>query len=114
MQLSPGEFDRLVKYIKEKVGIHMGKEKKVLLEGRLSMVVQQRGYSNYSEYLDALNQDKTGEMHRQFVERITTNHTFFLREKDHFDFVRQRMLPDLKTWLKSKDIRGWSAGCSSG
>jgi chemotaxis protein methyltransferase CheR len=92
----------------------MGKEKKVLLEGRLSMVVQQRGYSNYSEYLDALNQDKTGEMHRQFVERITTNHTFFLREKDHFDFVRQRMLPDLKTWLKSKDIRGWSAGCSSG
>ena len=114
MELKPNEFDRLVKYIKDKVGIHMGKEKKVLLEGRLNMVLQKKGYKSYDEYLDALSHDKTGEMHREFVERITTNHTFFMREKDHFDFIKQKMLPDLKTWVPNKEIRGWSAGCSSG
>lgn len=114
MQLNPVEFDTLVKYIKDNVGIHMGKEKKVLLEGRLNMVVRQRGYKKYADYLEALKKDHSGDMHREFVERITTNHTFFMREKDHFDFIKQKMLPDMKTWVKNKEIRGWSAGCSSG
>lgn len=114
MELKPNEFDRLVRYIKDKVGIHINNEKKVFLESRLTMFLQSKAYKSYDEYLDALSHDKIGEMHCEFVERITINHTFFMREKDHFDFIKQKMLPELKARVTNKEIRGWSAGCSSG
>lgn len=49
-----------------------------------------------------------------FIERITTNHTFFMREVDHFNFFREKVLPYLCKVVRNKDLRIWSAGCSSG
>ncbi|MGE5423101.1 MAG: CheR family methyltransferase, partial [Ignavibacteriales bacterium] len=50
----------------------------------------------------------------EMVDRITTNHTYFMREMDHFNFFRNEVLPYLKTAVKDRDLRIWSAGCSSG
>jgi chemotaxis protein methyltransferase CheR len=54
-------------------------------------------------------------MASELVNKLTTNHTFFAREVQHFDFFKNKTLPDLvKQCEKNRDLRIWSAGCSSG
>lgn len=61
-------------------------------------------------------QDTTGQALLTMIDRISTNHTFFFREKAHFDLLTAEVLP--KTLQKlpgaGQNLRFWSAGCSSG
>ncbi len=108
------EFNLLKNIFSERYGIALKEEKKTLIESRLSNVLQARGMKNLSEYLEALFQDKSGTIEQEMVVKLTTNHTFFLREEDHFIFLRDHVLPYLASSVKDRDLRIWSAGCSTG
>lgn len=108
------EFSLLKKIFSERYGIELKDQKKTLVESRLSKVLQTRGMTSLSEYLEALFQDKSGAIEQEMVEKLTTNHTFFLREEDHFIYLKEHVLPYLANTVKDKDLRIWSAGCSSG
>lgn len=85
-----------------------------LVETRLDPVIRTRGFKNYTEYIDYVEKDKTGEEAKILVTRLTTNYTYFMREVEHYKFLQSTILPDLKNKLTKKDLRIWSAGCSSG
>jgi chemotaxis protein methyltransferase CheR len=89
-------------------------EKQTLVTGRLNNVLIQNNFSNFSEYHEYILSDKTGEAAATLINKITTNHTFFLREADHFNYFKDKVLPYLISMGKDKDLRIWSAGCSSG
>lgn len=108
------EFHLLAEFIEVNYGIHLKKEKKTLLIGRLQEVLQQEGFTNFTDYYQYLITDKSGRAVVTMVDKITTNHTFFLRETDHFYFFRDIVLPYLKKTVKDKDLRIWCAGCSTG
>ncbi len=108
------EFKELSAYIKENYGINLKDEKKTLLMGRLQSVLIEHGFSDFSEYCNYIQADKTGEAITTLINKITTNHTFFMRESDHFLYFRDIVLPYLERTVKSRDLRIWSAGCSSG
>lgn len=108
------EFSKLADYIEANYGIHLRKEKQTLVMGRLQNVLVQNNFDNFSDYYDYVIADKSGEAVITLIDKITTNHTFFMRETDHFFYFRDRVLPDLKNTLKNRDLRIWSAGCSSG
>jgi chemotaxis protein methyltransferase CheR len=85
--------------------------------GRLQKVLRQTGHTSFKSYYDALLEDSTEQALSQLVDRISTNHTYFYREKSHFDFFIETALPRLKPVLErqnNRDIRIWCAGCSSG
>jgi chemotaxis protein methyltransferase CheR len=48
------------------------------------------------------------------VDRITTNHTYFMREGEHFAYLFEVVLPYFENALKDGDFRLWSAGCATG
>lgn len=108
------EFQQLTKHIKINYGIDLKEEKRALVLGRLSKVLAKNGFRSFSEYYDYIISDKTANGTTTLINAITTNHTYFMREKDHFIFFRDRILPYLKSMAKGKDLRIWSAGCSSG
>lgn len=108
------EFKRLSDYIKENYGINLKEEKKTLLEGRLYSVLLQNNLQCFSDYYNYVISDKTGLAAATLIDKITTNHTFFMREREHFTYFREKVLPYLKNTIKDKDLRVWSAGCSSG
>ena len=58
--------------------------------------------------------EKTGEAVITLVDKITTNHTFFMREADHFYYFRDKVLPFLSGTVNNKDLRIWCAACSTG
>jgi chemotaxis protein methyltransferase CheR len=114
-ELSNAEFEKFSAYIKKVLGIKMGIEKKMLIFTRLKTTVEKLGFDDFSKYYDYLVNEKTGAALSQFTNIITTNHTYFMRESEHFDFFEKVVLPELYArHLDSKNLKIWCAGSSSG
>jgi chemotaxis protein methyltransferase CheR len=117
MRITDEEFGLLRSLIYKRFGINLTDQKRSLLVGRLQKVLRQTGHTSFKSYYDALLEDSTEQALSQLVDRISTNHTYFYREKSHFDFFIETALPKLKPLLErqnNRDIRIWCAGCSSG
>lgn len=108
------EFKQLTVYIKENYGINLKEEKRMLVMGRLQSELILHGFSDFSEYYQYIISDKSGNAIEALINKITTNHTFFMREADHFECFKNVVLPYLVNSVTKKDLRIWSAGCSSG
>lgn len=106
------EFFELVEFIKRNYGINLA-QKRCLVLGRLHNYIMQCGFDSFSEYFQYIASDSTGKAGAVLVNKLTTNHTYFMREPQHFTFLEKAILPKLKKGL-TKDIRIWSAGCSTG
>ena len=114
IHLTDAEFHELVTFVKQKYGIELIK-KRVLIEGRLSNLLREKGLTSFREYLDVLKRDTSGSEITGFLNRITTNHSYFMREQEHYTFLTKRVLPDLvRAHQRDHDLRIWSAGCSAG
>ncbi|MCX7711907.1 MAG: protein-glutamate O-methyltransferase CheR [Clostridia bacterium] len=108
------EFRQLVDHIKSNYGINLT-HKKTLVIGRLQNYLVQNNLKSFSEYYEYVLSDKTGKAAAELLNKITTNHTFFMREPEHFNYFNKTVLPYLASAEASKkDLRIWSAGCSSG
>ncbi len=114
LEITEAEFQRLVKYMYDSYGINLS-AKKVLVQGRLGNMLSDRGFRNYDEYLDAVLADSTGAEVTTILNKLTTNHTFFMREPEHYTFLKDTILPYMvKVCEKDHILRIWSAACSSG
>lgn len=107
------EFKALTEYIQLHYGVNLSR-KRHLIEGRLANLLIDREFTSFAEYLDHVFHDHSKLELTDLINRLTTNHTFFMREANHFDYFRDRVLPLLKNTVAKKDLRVWSAGCSSG
>ncbi|MDR1913568.1 MAG: protein-glutamate O-methyltransferase CheR [Clostridiales bacterium] len=113
--ITDSEFERIRVYVKENFGISLSSEKKSLIYSRLHNVIRERDFESFTEYFDYLMRDRTGEAVSEFIDKVTTNHTYFMREADHFDYFRETVLPYIVQKYKgTKELRLWCAGCSSG
>lgn len=116
-RLTDGEFRAIARLVYEKFGICLTEEKRGLVLGRLQSVLHRRQIRTFSEYLEQIEQDRTGTMMSELVNQISTNHTSFFRENNHFQFFQQKVLPDVTERLQQqrrRDLRIWCAACSSG
>ena len=111
--ISDKDFDAFAKMVYDKVGIHLTRDKKQLLQSRVNKVLRKRSIGSYREYYDIINSDTSGDELVEFINLISTNVTNFFREEKHFEFLRT-------TWQRSFDfkfsdsVKIWSAACSSG
>jgi len=113
ISIKENEFIELTKFLKNNYGINLTR-KKNLIEGRLNNVLIEKGFNNFREYIDYIYSDNTKNELTTLINKLTTNHTFFMREQEHFQFFKNTILPYLSERVKDKDLRVWSAGCSSG
>ncbi|MDR2909618.1 MAG: protein-glutamate O-methyltransferase CheR [Oscillospiraceae bacterium] len=113
IKLTDKEFITLVGYLKENFGINLI-NKRVLIEGRLGNHLASIGFNNYTDYLKAVQADKTGKELSTLLNKVTTNHTYFMRESDHFDYFAKAVLPYWEPRVGNRDLRVWCAASSSG
>ncbi|MFZ5544041.1 MAG: CheR family methyltransferase [Pseudomonadota bacterium] len=90
-------------------GIGLSPAKKALVCSRLARRLQQHGLASFRDYLQLI--DQHAEERQTAIDLLTTNETHFFREPRHFDFVRERVLPQREP---GRSLRAWSAACSSG
>jgi chemotaxis protein methyltransferase CheR len=114
MVIQEQEFRQFAAYIEAHYGIRFKPEKKTLIEGRLGNLIASMNMGGLAEYMDYVQTDKSGQAAATMLDRITTNYTFFLREPDHFRFFKETVLPYLAKTVRDRDLRIWSAACSTG
>jgi chemotaxis protein methyltransferase CheR len=114
--MSTRDYARLCELIYAEAGIHLGTEKKVMLEVRIRRRLKALNLGSYSQYCDFLfgHQGMKEEI-VHLIDVVTTNKTDFFREPKHFDFLVARALPELADRTGyGKPVTVWSAGCSTG
>ena len=112
--ITTNEFNRIIKYVKTNYGIDLS-DKQVLVTGRLENYLVKNGYSNYDSYMELVEKNPQGKEAKNMINILTTNHTYFMRESIHFDYMKKIILPQLKVKeAATKDLRIWSAASSTG
>lgn len=111
--LKEQEFNKLVLFVKANYGLSLEKKYHLIAE-KLCRLMENRGFSNFDRYYEYIVKTRAKEELSELLNLLTTNHTFFMREEEHFRFFEQTVLPQMYQKVEDKDLRIWSAGCSSG
>ncbi len=117
LPLGDGDFRFVSGLVYDTFGIKLTDQKRSLVAGRLTKRVRQLGLSSFREYFARLRDDATGAELSELINRVTTNHSFFYREREHFDVLSRDILPPLLAAAaggRGTPIRIWSAGCAAG
>jgi len=116
VQMSNKDFARLSEFIGASCGIKLPPAKKTMLEGRLRKRLRALGiesFERYCEFLFSPGGSQSEYIH--MIDAVTTNKTDFFREPDHFDYLFERVLPELSPLFGfGKKLNVWSAACSTG
>ena len=104
--------------ITDRYGIKMPIDKKIMFQARLQRRLRELEISSFEEYaLKLLKENGESAEFTLLADFISTNKTDFFREKDHFIYITDHILPELiknSTINQMTQIKVWSAGCSSG
>jgi chemotaxis protein methyltransferase CheR len=109
--LSDREFHQFSDMIYRIAGISLSPAKKPLVSSRLSKRLHEHRLSSYGEYFQVLSGGKNPDEIQIAVDLLTTNETYFFREPKHFDYLRDKILPQHPA---GRALRVWSAASSSG
>lgn len=112
IRLTDSEFQFFVEFASKQYGIDLSKKRR-LIEARLAGELKTNGFTSYAQYISLLKKDPKSEKVDAFINKITTNYSYFSRETDHYDFLANTVIPALIA-AKKTGIKIWSAGCSTG
>ncbi len=114
--LNAEDFEQLRNFIKEKCGIYFDENSKYIIEKRLGARLSELKISSFKEYLFYLKFDRKREEELLFIyDVLTTNETYFFREDYQLRAFTDEILTEIATKkADNKNIRIWSAGCSTG
>jgi chemotaxis protein methyltransferase CheR len=109
------EFEYLRTFLKQRSGLALTAEKRYLVESRLTPVCRRFGIAALSDLIGALKLGQDGAIERAVVEAMTTNETFFFRDRIPFDLFRDTILPEaLVRNAGKRRLRIWCAAASTG
>ncbi|MGE0629706.1 MAG: protein-glutamate O-methyltransferase CheR [Hyphomicrobiaceae bacterium] len=113
--MTPLDYDFLCKLLKSRSGLMLSADKQYLVESRLLPIARKAGIASLSELVHKLKGANAEPLTVEVVEAMTTNESFFFRDKIPFDAFRDTMLPALIAARASqRRIRIWCAAASSG
>jgi chemotaxis protein methyltransferase CheR len=109
------EFEFLRTFLKARSGLSLAVEKRYLIESRLGPVCRRFDLASLSDLVGRLKTGRDAEMERLVVEAMTTNETFFFRDRVPFDLFQNVLLPRyLAARAAAKRLRIWCAAASTG
>jgi len=110
----PPEFEYLRRVLKDISGLDLSADKQYLIESRLLPVTRKCGLSGIGELVQKMKAGCSAIV-EQVVEAMTTNETFFFRDKVPFDHFRDWIMPEiLRVRANRRSIRIWCAAGSTG
>jgi chemotaxis protein methyltransferase CheR len=118
LRMSDGEFRMFAELVRAHCGLHFGPETRFLLERRIERRMRELSLASFAAYHLELREPRAagGELGR-LIDEITTNETYFFRERRQLTALVGEILPEA---MLSRRERGggpvavWSAGCASG
>ncbi|MEA1911729.1 MAG: protein-glutamate O-methyltransferase CheR [Spirochaetota bacterium] len=117
VSITEKEFKQIATLLYGNFGINLTDNKQTLVRGRLNKIIRTKGYENFTNYYNAIKEDKTGMLQIELADKLSTNHSYFFRENDHFKYLSTNTLPEIEKSQRLKEpseLRIWCAGCAAG
>lgn len=119
VKIKPDEVKILSKYIYDICGIYIDVSKTYLLETRLGKLLEAENCGSYADLYYAAKKDSLKKIQKKIVNAITTNETLFFRDKNPFELLKHKIVPEIidqhsNINAANSSIRIWSAACSTG
>jgi chemotaxis protein methyltransferase CheR len=112
--VSPSDYDYPRKILKEHSGLDLSADKQYLIESRLLPLSRKSALSGIDELVQKMK-GGSASITAQVVEAMTTNETFFFRDKVPFDHFRDSIMPEiLQARASRRSVRIWCAAGSTG
>src|SRR5205085_11844756 len=108
------EFDYLRRLLKERSGLVLSADKQYLVESRLLPLARKAGLAGLSGLVQSLKGRKVERLAIEVVEAMTTNESFFFRDKVPFEQFRNVIMPALLAKRPNRQIRIWCAAAAAG
>ena len=116
MHLKPEELPQVCQLVYELCGIYLDDSKGYLIESRLGRICRDNNLGSFRELVDKVRVNR-GALRADVIDAISTHETLFFRDNSFFQAMKHKVLPELldrKEELGRRDIRIWSAACSTG
>ena len=112
--MTPPDYEYLRKLLREQSGLDLSADKQYLIESRLLPLSRKAGLAGIGDLVQKMKAGSTS-ITTQVVEAMTTNETFFFRDKTPFDHFRDSIMPEiLRARASRKSVRIWCAAGSTG
>jgi chemotaxis protein methyltransferase CheR len=104
LTLKASEFRQISQLVYDRFGLDLKQGKEALVAARLGKRLRQKGIKSFADYYRHVLDDSTGEALIELIDSLTTNHTSFMRERAHFEFLARaaneefREIPTLEIW----------------
>ena len=111
------EFKQISALLYNNFGINLTDKKQTLVRGRLNKIIKTNGYETFTNYYNAIIEDRTGLLQIELADNLSTNHSYFFRENEHFKYLINKTLPEIEALSVGSDpseLRVWCAGCAAG
>lgn len=115
MQISDSSTRILAGLLEARTGQQLTMSRRWRIETALAALLRERGIATLDELITILVMGKEPSLSQMVVEALLNNETYFFRDRAPFDVLQRHALPELaQRRAKSKRLRIWSAGCSTG
>jgi chemotaxis protein methyltransferase CheR len=113
--VTPVDYDYLRKLLKDRSGLVLSADKQYLVESRLQPVAHRAGFATLAELVQKLRSMKNEPLVTEVAEAMTTNESFFFRDKLPFENFRDVIMPALlAARSQHRRIRIWCAAAATG
>ena len=113
--MKPERIAFIADVLRRTSGLIINEEKAYLVSGRLTPVARQEGFETLDEFIDSMMAKSNPAHENAVMEAMTTNETFFFRDKRPFEIFENTVLPALaETRTPGSRVRLWTAAASSG
>src|SRR5712691_4885924 len=113
--MTPNDYDFLRNLLKSRSGLVLGADKHYLVESRLLPLARKTGLNELATLVQKLKGADAEPLIAEVVEAMTTNETFFFRDRVPFDQFRETIMPALiEKRASTRRIRIWCAAASTG
>lgn len=112
--INPSEYEEFRRFLEDACGILLGENKHYLVQSRLGKLVRENAQDGLGELVRKLRAERQGgSLREQVIEAMTTNETFWFRDRHPFTILEETVLPALSE-RRTRNVRIWSAACSTG
>jgi chemotaxis protein methyltransferase CheR len=119
IKITPKEYQTFCKYVYDICGITLAPNQSYLIETRLAPIMKRLECTSFNDFYNKGRADRTKKLEQEIIDAITTNETYFFRDKSPFDLLQHKILPDLIDKRSTRagiqpTLKIWSAACSFG
>ena len=113
--MTPADYEFLRDFLKKKSGLVLSNDKQYLIDSRLLPIARDSGVDTIPALVDLLRRPGSAAVADQVVDAMTTNESFFFRDKTPFQHFENTMLPGMTSARQAgRSIRIWCAAASTG